>query len=80
MNHFYPKSPVGAQGAGERGAVLVLVTLLLPVLIGFMALAIDVGYLYSVKRKLQTVADAAALACAHQMQRASQRINQTLPE
>ena len=70
MTHFYPKPPVGAQRAGERGAVLVLVTLLLPVLIGFMALAIDVGYLYTVKRKLQTVADAAALACAYQMQRA----------
>lgn len=50
--------------------MLVMVVLLLPVLIGFMALAIDVGYLYSVKRKLQTVADAMALACAHQMQRA----------
>jgi hypothetical protein len=48
-----------------------MVVLLLPVLIGFMALAIDVGYLYGVKRKLQTVADATALACAHQMQRAT---------
>ena len=53
----------------ERGAVLVLVMFLLPVLIAFLALAIDVGYLYSVKRKFQTVADAAALACAQQLQR-----------
>ena len=50
--------------------MIFMVVLLLPVLISFMALAIDVGYLYSVKRKLQTVVDAAALACAHQMQRA----------
>lgn len=56
---------------GERGAVLILVAILLPVLIGFLALAVDVGYLYSMKRKYQTVADAAALACAQQMQRAT---------
>lgn len=68
MIHFYLKS--SAAHKKERGAVLVLVVLLLPVLISFMALAIDVGYLYSVKRKLQTVADATALGCAHQMQRA----------
>lgn len=53
----------------ERGAVLILVALLLPVLVGFLALAIDVGYLYSVKRKFQTIVDAAALACAQQLQR-----------
>lgn len=70
MRRFNPINPENRSRAGERGAVIFMVVLLLPVLISFMALAIDVGYLYSVKRKLQTVADAAALACAHQMQRA----------
>lgn len=70
MSQFIQKYLEKRPRTGERGAVLIIVVLLLPVLISFMALAIDVGYLYSVKRKLQTVADAAALACAHQMQRA----------
>jgi Flp pilus assembly protein TadG len=70
MTQFNPKRPEAWPRGGQHGAVLFIVVMLLPVLISFMALAIDVGYLYSVKRKLQTVADAAALACAHQMQRA----------
>lgn len=70
MSRFNSIYPVNRPRTGERGAVLLVVAFLLPVLISFLALAIDVGYLYSVKRKLQTVADAAALACAHQMQRA----------
>lgn len=70
MSYFNPKLTATVSRGSQHGAVLVMVVLLLPVLISFMAIAIDVGYLYSVKRKLQTVADAAALACAHQMQRA----------
>lgn len=76
MRRFNPINPENRSRAGERGVVIFMVVLLLPVLISFMALAIDVGYLYSVKRKLQTVADAAALACAHQMQRATPCIYQ----
>lgn len=70
MAQLNPKHQAKRPRVRERGAVLVIVVMLLPLLISFMALAIDVGYLYSVKRKLQTVADAAALACSHQMQRA----------
>lgn len=70
MAQLNPKHPGIRPRESERGAVLVIVVMLLPLLISFMALAIDVGYLYSVKRKLQTAADATALACAHQMQRA----------
>lgn len=46
----------------ESGAVAIMVALLLVVFVGFTALAVDVGYLYSVKRQLQAAADAAALA------------------
>jgi len=48
----------------EEGQVLVLTALMLVVLLGFMALAIDVGRLLLVKRQLQTIADAAAIAAA----------------
>jgi Flp pilus assembly protein TadG len=48
----------------EEGQVLVLTALMLVVLLGFMALAIDVGRLLLVKRQLQTMADAAAIAAA----------------
>jgi hypothetical protein len=46
----------------ERGAVVAFVAALLVVLVGFSALAIDVGRLYVTRAKLQTAADSAALA------------------
>jgi hypothetical protein len=48
----------------QRGVVLVLVALLLVVLIGFVSLAVDVGYLLVKRNELQNAADAAALAGA----------------
>lgn len=48
----------------ERGAATVLVALLLVVLLGFAALAVDMGLLYSEKAQLQNGADAGALAIA----------------
>ena len=48
----------------ERGQVLVLVALVLVVLLGFAALAVDVGYMYTVYQELQRCADAGALAGA----------------
>jgi Flp pilus assembly protein TadG len=44
----------------ERGAIAVIFGLLLPALLGFAALAIEVGYWYSEKDKLQIAADSAA--------------------
>ena len=46
----------------NKGQILVLVAISLVVLIGFAALAIDVGYFYHTKNQLQGAADAAALA------------------
>jgi Flp pilus assembly protein TadG len=48
----------------ESGNVLVLVALCMTVLMGFTALAVDVGLMFRAKRELQTVADAAATAGA----------------
>jgi Flp pilus assembly protein TadG len=50
--------------AGERGGAAVLISLLLVPLLGFAAIAVDIGSLYAEKARLQTAADAAALAVA----------------
>jgi len=49
----------------ESGYVLVVVAALLVVLIGFTALATDIGLLYSARTQSQRAADAAALAGAY---------------
>ncbi|MBT2594429.1 pilus assembly protein TadG-related protein [Arthrobacter sp. ISL-72] len=49
---------------GERGAVSVVVALLLVALLGFGAIAVDVGMLYAERTQLRNGADAAALAVA----------------
>lgn len=48
----------------ESGQTIVLVALSMSVLIGFVALATDVGVLFHAKRNLQTAADGAAMAAA----------------
>ncbi|MFZ1670782.1 MAG: pilus assembly protein TadG-related protein [Candidatus Nanopelagicales bacterium] len=51
------------RGAGERGAVAVLVSILMmPVIMGSAALAIDISNWYYQAQRLQAAADAAALA------------------
>jgi Flp pilus assembly protein TadG len=55
---------MGKTMKSERGAVLVLVALLLFVFIGVAALAVDLGHLYMVRNELQNAADAGALAGA----------------
>ena len=47
----------------KQGAIAVLVALMLIVLIGFLGLAVDGGYLFLQKNRLQNIADAAALSC-----------------
>ncbi|MGB5952930.1 MAG: pilus assembly protein TadG-related protein [Ornithinimicrobium sp.] len=47
---------------GERGAVALVVAVLMPVLLGFTALAVDVAAVHADRQQLQTGADAAALA------------------
>ena len=49
--------------AQQKGVTIVLFALLLTVLIGFIGLALDGGYIYLQKTRLQNTADAAALAC-----------------
>ena len=51
----------------QRGAVTLLVALMIPVFLGIAALVIDVAYLQFVRNELQNDADAAALAGAKQL-------------
>lgn len=48
----------------ERGAVSIIVAIMLVVLLGFGAMAVDVGMLYAERTQLRNGADAAALAVA----------------
>lgn len=48
----------------RRGTILIWVAALMIVLLGFTALAVDVGHLYAVQADLQLAADSAALAGA----------------
>jgi hypothetical protein len=50
--------------ASSRGQALVLVMIALVVLMGFVALATDIGLMWGARRKMQTAADAAAIAAA----------------
>ena len=48
----------------EKGAVSVIVAILLVTLLGFVAIAVDVGAIYSERAQLQNGADASAMAVA----------------
>lgn len=70
MRRLSMDSNFAATGAGasdkERGAAAVLVAFCMVVLLGFTALAVDVGAMYAEKAQLQNGADATALAIAGQ--------------
>ena len=51
----------------QSGSIAVLTAVLLPILLGFMALAIDVGYMFVVKSRMQVAADSAALVAANSL-------------
>lgn len=46
----------------QQGAAALLIVLMLPVLLGFAALAVDVGYMMAVKAQLNNAAEAGALS------------------
>lgn len=47
----------------QTGSVIVFIAVLFPLIVGMLALAIDGGYVYLQKARLQSVADASVLAC-----------------
>lgn len=63
------KQTAGRRNAGkfrdnEKGQVLVITAVCMVALLGFLALAVDVGVLFHTRWELQTAADAAATAAA----------------
>ncbi len=51
----------------QRGAVAIIVGLMIVVLVGFIGLALDLGKLYVSKSELQNRADSCALAAARDL-------------
>src|SRR3954471_9434456 len=49
---------------GERGAAAVVLSLLMVPMLGFAAIAVDIGSLYAERARLQVAADASSLAVA----------------
>jgi len=56
--------PLGSMRNDERGVAAIVVALVMLMLLGFAALAIDIGHLFAVRNELQNGADAGALAGA----------------
>lgn len=63
MKHFVRSASRTSLMGEERGTVILVVTIVLIVLLGFAGLAIDFGYAYVQKARMQAQVDAAAIAC-----------------
>lgn len=59
----------------ERGVTVIIVTVVIVLLIGFVAFAIDIGYAYVARNQVQNAADAGALAGARFLINADGTIN-----
>ena len=53
--------------AEQKGAVVIFIAVAMVLLLGFAALAVDIGYMLVAKNELQNIADAAALAATRQL-------------
>ncbi|MDD1476828.1 TadE/TadG family type IV pilus assembly protein [Arthrobacter sp. H16F315] len=62
-----PGAPVNQSGGRERGATMVIFALLIPVLFGSVAMAVDYGRLLQERQHLSNALDAAALAGAYSL-------------
>ncbi len=62
--YAYRRRRRAPSDARRRGIIAVLIVILLPVLAGFAALAVDVGVIYNTRADLQRAADAASMAAA----------------
>jgi len=51
----------------RRGVIIVMFALLLPIMVGFIGLAVEVSLWYQQRRNIQSAADAAAIAAAYEV-------------
>ena len=63
-----PLPALSPKGRGERGQAIVLIALMLTILIGMVAIAVDGSRGYALRRDLQAAVDAAALAAGDKLQ------------
>jgi Flp pilus assembly protein TadG len=66
MTHIHPRTAAKLK-LRRRGSILVLAAVFLVVMLGFIAMSVDLSYLALVKTQLQVAADSAALAGAASM-------------
>lgn len=62
----------------QRGAIAIMTIVLLPVLIGFLGLAIELGRIYNRKVEMQSVADAMAISAAKKLNGTSSGIDDAI--
>ncbi|SMY08928.1 hypothetical protein LOM8899_03087 [Flavimaricola marinus] len=72
------RNPVAKFLADEDGAVAVIVALLLTVLLGFVALGVDVASLYRERAQLQSVSDLAAMSAIADTDNAETRVSDVI--
>jgi Flp pilus assembly protein TadG len=56
---------MGAPRDRQRGSAAIAIAIMMPMFVGFAALAVDIGFLWASKAQLETAAEAAALACQY---------------
>ena len=59
------KGQLGSRS--NRGSIVIFVVLMMPLLLGIMGIALDMGKLFVVKSELQNAADACALAAVYEL-------------
>lgn len=62
----------------RRGAIAIMLAIMLPVIIGFVGLALELGQLYNRKAEMQSLADAAAISAAKKLDGTTAGVNGAL--
>ncbi len=65
--HIVVLTPISPPSCRESGAIAIMAVILLPVIIGFLALALETARLYNRKAEMQSLADAIAVSAAKQL-------------
>ena len=75
-------NPYGCSGRARRGVVVVYACVLMAILLGMVAFAVDIGYIVEADTELQRTADACALAAVLQLpdQAAAQSVAKAVAE
>jgi len=64
----------------QRGVIIVMFALMLPLLVGFIGLGVEVAYWFSEKRNMQAAVDAAAVAGAYEVSESRSANTETIAQ